>query len=182
MNNAIVPGFDDEKTDNLVITLQKADSEEGCLVMYLDGHVDAYNAPSFQKKVGRAVEAGYVKLVINLAAVSFVGSSGIGVFAHLMRTLRSRGGDVVMVKPHPRVYEVFQLLGFSSFFQFVDGTDEAIALFARNRQNSAAAPFPKTFGCLICEKKLRAVRAGRFRCPECKTILALDATGAILLG
>ncbi len=182
MNNAIVPGFDDERTDNLIITLQKAGSEEGCLVMYLDGHLDTFNAPGFQKKLMRAVEAGFAKLVINLAAVSYVGSSPIGVFAHLMRTLRCRNGDVVLVKPHPRVYEVFQLLGFASFFQFVDSTDEAVGFFSRSRQSGAAEPFPKVFGCPVCEKRLRAVRAGRFRCPECKTILGLDTAGAIILG
>ncbi len=182
MNNEIVPGFDDEKTENLAITLQRAGSEEGCLVMYLQGPLDIYNATSFQKRVDRAIAAGYPKLVVNLSAVGYVGSSGIAALVHLLRTLRARSGDVVLVRPHARVFEVFSLLGFSSFFTFVDSTDEALAFFARRREQGPSGPYPKTFGCLVCERKLRAVRPGRFRCPECKTILALDAAGDVLLG
>jgi anti-sigma B factor antagonist len=182
MNNEIVPGFDEEKTENLVITLQKAASEDGCLVMYLQGPLDIYNATGFQKKVERAIGAGFPRLIINLSAVGYVGSSGIAALVYLLRILKSRNGDVVLVKPHARVFEVFQLLGFSSFFTFVDSTDEAVAFFARRREQGPSGPYPKTFGCEICGRKLRAARAGRFRCPECKTIIALDAAGAVHLG
>jgi anti-sigma B factor antagonist len=167
---------------SLVITLQKAENEEGCLVMHLEGNLDIYNATSFQKKVERAIGAGFPKLVISMAAVGYAGSSGIGALVHLLRTLKSRNGDLVLVRPIARVFEVFQLLGFSSFFTFTESTDEAIAFFARERERGPSGPYPKVFGCPICEKKLRAARAGRFRCPECKTILALHATGAVLLG
>jgi len=42
--------------------------------------------------------------------------------------------------------------------------------------------FPKTFNCPICSKRLKASRAGRFRCSECKTILAIDNSGQVFLG
>jgi tRNA(Ile2) C34 agmatinyltransferase TiaS len=48
---------------------------------------------------------------------------------------------------------------------------------------TAAAPlFPRVFPCPICEVKLRAGRAGRYRCSHCRTILALADTGAVDLG
>ncbi|MCP4178729.1 MAG: anti-sigma F factor antagonist, partial [bacterium] len=42
--------------------------------------------------------------------------------------------------------------------------------------------FPKIFRCPICSKKLKASKAGRFRCSECKTILAIDNSGQVFLG
>ena len=42
--------------------------------------------------------------------------------------------------------------------------------------------FPKVFACPVCAKKLKATKAGRFRCSECKSILAIDNQGQVLLG
>ncbi|MBE6350425.1 MAG: anti-sigma F factor antagonist, partial [Spirochaetaceae bacterium] len=42
--------------------------------------------------------------------------------------------------------------------------------------------FPKIFACPVCSKKLKAVKSGRFRCSECKTILAIDEQGQVFLG
>ncbi|MDX9958981.1 MAG: anti-sigma F factor antagonist, partial [Spirochaetia bacterium] len=42
--------------------------------------------------------------------------------------------------------------------------------------------FPKIFSCPICNKKLKAAKPGRFRCSECKTILAIDNSGQVFLG
>ncbi|MDR0289788.1 MAG: anti-sigma F factor antagonist, partial [Treponema sp.] len=33
-----------------------------------------------------------------------------------------------------------------------------------------------------CSKKLNAVKSGRFRCSECKSIIAIDNAGAVSLG
>ena len=42
--------------------------------------------------------------------------------------------------------------------------------------------FPKIFSCPVCSKRLKATKSGRFRCSECKTILAIDNSGQVFLG
>jgi len=63
INNDIVNGFDDEKDESLKIKLQKVNEIEGCLVLYLTGYIDTYNSNYFQKRVQRAIEAGYIRPV-----------------------------------------------------------------------------------------------------------------------
>ncbi|HRZ65188.1 MAG TPA: anti-sigma F factor antagonist, partial [Spirochaetia bacterium] len=92
------------------------------------------------------------------------------------------GGDIVLLEIQPKVYEVFQLLGFSQFFNIKDNLDEATAFFKQGDQTAAASVFPKIFSCPICNKKLKAAKPGRFRCSECKTILAIDNSGQVFLG
>jgi hypothetical protein len=82
----------------------------------------------------------------------------------------------------PKVYEVFQLLGFSQFFNIRDTLNDAINFFRSGDAGGSTAAFPKIFGCPICSKKLKAVKPGRFRCSECKTILAIDNVGQVFLG
>jgi hypothetical protein len=82
----------------------------------------------------------------------------------------------------PKVYEVFQLLGFSQFFNIKDDLEDALRIFRSNGGKGSGGSFPKIFTCPICSKRLKAVKPGRFRCSECKTILAIDTAGQVFLG
>ncbi|NBB90493.1 MAG: anti-sigma factor antagonist [Spirochaetes bacterium] len=181
-NNEIVPGFDEEKDESLKIRLQKIDSVEGCLVLYLTGYIDTYNSNFFQKRVNRAVEAGYTKLIFHCSGLNYVSSTGIGSFTAFLKAVKPRGGDLVLLEIQPKVYEVFQLLGFSQFFNIKDNLDEAVEFFKKGGVATESEVFPKIFKCPICSKKLKATKAGRFRCSECKTILAIDNSGQVFLG
>ena len=181
-NNEIVPGFDEEKDESLKIRLQKIDAVEGCLVLYLTGYIDTYNSNFFQKRVNRAVEAGYTKLIFHCSGLNYVSSTGIGSFTAFLKAVKPRGGDLVLLEIQPKVYEVFQLLGFSQFFNIKDNLDEAVEFFKKGGVATESEVFPKIFKCPICSKKLKATKAGRFRCSECKTILAIDNSGQVFLG
>lgn len=181
-NNDIVPGFDEEKDDSLKIRLQKVEQVEGCLILYLTGYIDTYNSNFFQKRVTKAIEANYIRLIFNCGGLNYVSSTGIGSFTAFLKAVKPRGGDLVLLEIQPKVYEVFQLLGFSQFFNIKDNLEEAVDYFVKGGQTGSTNVFPKIFKCPICSKKLKATRAGRFRCSECKTILAIDNSGQVFLG
>jgi anti-anti-sigma factor len=182
MNNDIVNGFDDEKDDSLKIKLQQVNEVEGCVVLYLSGYIDTYNSNYFQKRVQKAIEAGFIRLVFQCNGLNYVSSTGIGSFTAFLKSVKPRGGDLVLLEIQPKVYEVFQLLGFSQFFNIKDTLDDSIGFFKTGKAPEAASLFPKIFSCPICSKKLKAVKPGRFRCSECKTILAIDNSGQVFLG
>ena len=181
-NNEIVPGFDDEKDDSLKIRLQKVETDNKCVVIYLTGYIDTYNSNSFQKRIAKAVDSGFIKLIFNCNGLNYVSSTGIGSFTAFLKTVKPRGGDIVLLEIQPKVYEVFQLLGFSQFFNIKDSFEAAIDFFSKGNSPKTSDLFPKVFKCPICSKNLKATKAGRFRCSECKTILAIDNTGQIFLG
>lgn len=180
-SNSLIPGFDDEKDDSLKISLDRNDSVPKGIFIYLNGYIDTYNSNFFQKKITKIVEAGYVNLIFNCSALNYVSSTGIGSFTVFLKLVKPKGGDVVLLEIQPKVYEVFQLLGFSQFFNIKENTEEAINFF-KNGAPVTNSVFPKIFGCPVCGKKLRATRAGRFRCSECKSILAIDNSAHVTLG
>ncbi|MDR2731470.1 MAG: anti-sigma factor antagonist [Treponema sp.] len=181
-NNDIVAGFDDEKDDSLKISLQRVTDTERCLVLTLTGYIDTYNSSFFQKRVSKAIEGGYVKLIFQCTRLNYVSSTGIGSFTIFLKAVKPKGGDLVLLDIQPKVYEVFQLLGFSQFFNIRDNLGDSIAFFQAGIPGEKPSVFPKVVSCPLCSKKLRAVRAGRFRCSKCKTILAIDESGQVLLG
>jgi anti-anti-sigma factor len=181
-NNEIVPGFDDEKDESLKIKLQKVDEVEGCLILYLNGYIDTYNSNYFQKRIQRAIEKGFVRLIFQCGGLNYVSSTGIGSFTAFLKGVKPRGGDLVLLEIQAKVYEVFQLLGFSQFFNIKDNLEDSVNFFRSKVMPEQASLFPKVFNCPICSKKLKALKPGRFRCSECKTILAIDNAGQVFLG
>ena len=181
-NNDIVSGFDEEKDESLRIKLQKIDDIDGALVLYLTGYIDTYNSNFFQKRVTRAVEVGYTRLIFNCGGLTYVSSTGIGSFTAFLKAVKPRGGDVVLMEIQPRVYEVFRLLGFSQFFNIRDTLDDAADHFRRSSGHPELEVFPRTFKCPVCTTRLKANRSGRFRCSKCRTIIAIDNAGQVFLG
>ena len=180
-NNDLVPGFNDEKDDSLKITLEKIEGIDNGLVIYLNGYIDTYNSSFFQKRISKVVESGFVNLIFNCSSLNYVSSTGIGSFTAFLKLIKPKGGDIVLLEIQPKVYEVFQLLGFSQFFNIKDSLTDAINCFKQGAP-VAESIFPKIFSCPVCSKRLKATRAGRFRCSECKSILAIDQHGQVFLG
>ncbi|MBQ3670444.1 MAG: anti-sigma factor antagonist [Treponema sp.] len=180
-NNNLVPGFNDEKDDSLKINLEKLNEVDNGLVVYLNGYIDTYNSSFFQKKISKVVDAGFVNIIFNCASLNYVSSTGIGSFTAFLKMIKPKGGDIVLLEIQPKVYEVFQLLGFSQFFNIKDSMGDAIQFFHQGAPVTDSL-FPKIFSCPVCSKKLKALRAGRFRCSECKSILAIDQQGQVFLG
>ncbi|MDR0475766.1 MAG: anti-sigma factor antagonist [Treponema sp.] len=181
-NNDIVPGFDEEKDESLKIKLQRVTEVEGCLVLYLTGYIDTYNSNYFQKRIQKAIEAGFIRLIFQCGGLNYVSSTGIGSFTAFLKAVKPRGGDLVLLDIQPKVYEVFQLLGFSQFFNIKDNLEDSAGFFRSETTAETVNTFPKIFTCPICSKKLKTIKPGRFRCSECKTILAIDGAGQVFLG
>ncbi|GHT59180.1 anti-sigma factor antagonist [Spirochaetia bacterium] len=181
-NNGIISGFDDEKDENLKIELQKIEDPEDCLVLSLNGYIDTYNSNYFQKKLAKVIESGFIRLIFHCGGLNYVSSAGIGSFTASLKSVKPRGGDLVLLEIQPKVYEVFQLLGFSQFFNISDNMEDALNFFRGGSSADSEALFPKVFICPVCSGKLKALQAGRFRCSECKSILAVDNAGQVFLG
>ena len=152
-NNTIVPGFDNEKDDSLTISLRKADSINKGIFIYLSGYIDTYNSSFFQKQMTKVIEAGFINLVFNCSSLNYVSSTGIGSFTVFLKVVRPKGGDIVLLEIQPKVYEVFQLLGFSQFFNIKSSADEAIAFFSNGGGVSENSTFPLVLSCPVCNKK-----------------------------
>jgi anti-anti-sigma factor len=181
-NNDIIAGFDDERDESLKITLQTIAELEGCLALYLSGYIDTNNSSRFQKRVAKAIDAGFIRLAFHCGGLSYVSSAGVGSFTAFLKAVKPQGGDLALVEIQPKVYEVFQLLGFSQFFTIRNSLEDSVSFFRAGAAGGQLAIFPRDFSCPVCSKKLRASNPGRFRCSECKTILALDNSGQVFLG
>jgi anti-anti-sigma factor len=76
-------------------------------VVTLDGEIDLNTIGSLRACLDR-LEG---RVVVDLAAVSFVDASGLGVFAGTRTRLRGGGGDLRVRSPHDHVRRVLEITG-----------------------------------------------------------------------
>lgn len=178
-NNSLVPGFDSEADNYLKISLQRLNEVENAVLISLNGYIDTYNSVFFQDQIKKLINAGFTRLVFNCKNLSYVSSTGIASFTIFLKLIRPKGGDIVLLEIQPKVYDVFQLLGFSQLFNVMNSVEEAIAYFQPNFQHNSV--FPRDVNCPSCNKQLRASKAGRFRCSGCKSIIVINESGLVSL-
>lgn len=177
-NNSIVPGFDEEWDKTLKITLSYENSMPDVLHVFLQGRIDNYNTNYFQKKMDKLFSNGFTKIIFRCAALDYISSSGLGIFASYFPMFKEHGGTFVFLDLKLKVLEIFQLLGFNHFFNIANDMNEAIVFF-NNAKQSTTVGFPKSFNCPMCQVKLKAGKPGKFRCANCKTIISVAENGII---
>ena len=93
------------------------------------GRMDAVTVPSFEAVVDEHLTAGHVRLVIDLANVTYISSSGLRALLRARRQAQTGGGDVALSDMSDRVTEVFTMIGFDNLFRiFPHVADAAQAL------------------------------------------------------
>lgn len=85
------------------------------------------NGPQILEKVSSYVDKGAKFVVIDLSAVRYVNSSGIGVLITILTKFRNIGGEVYLVSPSEHVKKLLIITKLQAIFSIEDSKDEAIA-------------------------------------------------------
>ena len=181
-NDSIVPAFEEKHDESLDITLEKITNIDKCLLLKLAGYIDTYNTTLFQKKVNLAIETGFIRLIFDCSKLNYFSSTGIGSFTAFLKAVKPQGGDIVLFGMQQKLTDIFKLLGFSQFFSIHQTQEEALTYFKDQNTEKSHQYFPKIVRCPACSRRLRAVRAGRFRCNRCRSILVIDAHANVTVG
>ena len=105
-------------------------------VLVLNGELDAHTAPDLESAIWKCKENGGQNVIINGADLEYISSAGLGVFMAFIEEFRSLGGDIKFAELQPKVFNVFDLLGFPLIFHIVDSEEEALDLFESGDNSS----------------------------------------------
>ena len=101
----------------------------GIVCVTAEGRLDAVTVPALEQALQRWLAEGQARLVVDLGAASYISSSGLRVLLTTRRQARSKGGDVYLCRLHPRVREIFEMVGFMSVFGVYDTREQAADAF-----------------------------------------------------
>ena len=100
-----------------------ASTEEACTVLAVSGDLDLQTAPELEQHL--ADVAGDV--VVDLSAVEFLDSSGIGVLVNAALRIQDAGGAMRLACPRPHVQKVFRISRLAEVMPIHDSVAEATA-------------------------------------------------------
>jgi anti-anti-sigma factor len=80
-------------------------------VIVLSGEVDITSAAQLTALIGGQLNRGALHLTIDASGVSYLDSTSIQVLLIVARTLRARGGDLVLLRPQRPVARILTLMG-----------------------------------------------------------------------
>ena len=112
------------------LTIAEHDSDD-VTVLTMNGQILLDDGDlAFRKRIHELVDRGRVKVVLDMAGVTYIDSAGIGMIAGKLKTLRERGGDMKLANLSTRGQRVFGMAKLLMMFETFETEAEAVKSFA----------------------------------------------------
>ncbi len=98
-------------------------------VLELKGYLDAHTAPRLEEAFMTLLKGQRYRIVVNCRDLSYISSAGLGVFMAFIEDVRKHEGDIKLSNLSPKVYNVFDLLGFPLLYDILPDESEAVRRF-----------------------------------------------------
>ena len=112
---------------NFKINVRESDNIN---VLELKGYLDAHTAPDLEKAFEGLLQNNKFNIVVNCRDLTYISSAGLGVFMAFIEDVRKNKGDIKLSNMTPKVYNVFDLLGFPLLYDIANDEADAIKKFA----------------------------------------------------
>ena len=105
---------------------------DGISTLYIKGYLDAHTAPQLEQALQKLLDEKQVRIIVNFSDLTYISSAGLGVFMGFIEDIRNLNGDIKLSNMSPKIYRVFDLLGFPTLYEIFDDEKDAV-----NRYQSA---------------------------------------------
>jgi anti-sigma B factor antagonist len=109
---------------DLTLTTREVD---GKTIVSVGGEIDVYTAPKLRDKITELVADGRYHIVIDMEAVEFLDSTGLGVLVGGLKKVRAHDGSLELVCTQDRLLKIFRITGLAKVFAIHGSADSAVA-------------------------------------------------------
>ena len=114
-------------TGGASVLISEKRTEGDVTVVKLEGRIDAISAPRVKEELQELVESGQVRLIVNLDAIGFIDSAGLGVLVSCLRRCASAGGDLRLAEVPSFCRSIFELTRLTRVFDVTETEEAALA-------------------------------------------------------
>ena len=108
---------------------------EGITILDLKGRITVGDeAGNLRAKVSELIEQGVRNIVVNLAGVDYIDSTGLGALVMCSTTLRKSGGSVKLVNLNRRNIELLVMTKLATVFEIFNDEQDAINSYFPDRK------------------------------------------------
>ena len=101
---------------------------EGWTVVAVHGEIDVATSPSLREQMIDLVSNGATRLVLDLEAVDFLDSTGLGTIVSVLKRARTHDGDLRLVCTEARIRRLFEITGLDKAVPLHASLDDAISV------------------------------------------------------
>jgi anti-sigma B factor antagonist len=110
------------------VDLTLATSEvDGATIIAVGGEIDVYTAPKLRDKITELVADGVYDIIVDMEAVEFLDSTGLGVLVGGLKKVRAHDGSLQLICTQDRLLKIFRITGLAKVFVIHDSADGALA-------------------------------------------------------
>ena len=109
-------------TDDIDVREEKSD---GTTILTPIGEIDLARAPSLRLHLGKAIDSEPRRLIIDLAEVPYMDSSGVATFVEAMQLAQQKGSRLILCGLQDRVRSIFEIARLDMVFTIKQDTDDA---------------------------------------------------------
>jgi anti-sigma B factor antagonist len=95
-------------------------------VVALRGELDMAHAPGVASHMATAVAVYGPWVVVDMAALEYIGSAGLGVLVRVLKWTRANGGDLPLAAPQGGVRKVLTVTGLIGVFTVYPSVEQAV--------------------------------------------------------
>lgn len=95
-------------------------------VVYLSKEIEAENIPAFRDEFAKQAQDEFTNIVVDLSAVTFLDSMGVGLFASLFKKSKKKNGNFVFAGADGQPRSVLGMVGFDELVTYYDSVDQAL--------------------------------------------------------
>ncbi|KAB2328571.1 STAS domain-containing protein [Cytobacillus depressus] len=101
----------------------KIQEEANKIKVDIQGEIDAFTAPKLRERIFPLTDKEGVEMIINLSNVSYLDSTGLGVFVGVFKNLRSNNGGLQIIGLSSRLMRLFKMTGLANIIN-ISGQSE----------------------------------------------------------
>src|SRR3972149_6597156 len=104
----------------------EVEPKDEVVIVKLSGEVDVYTAPKLKSRLIDLVDQGKFKIIVDLEAVDFMDSSGLGVLVGGVKRVRSHDGSIALVCTQENILKIFRITGLVKVFPLFENQEQAV--------------------------------------------------------
>lgn len=116
-----------DKEETTVSLHMDLTTKDDVLIIRLKGELDHHTAEKLKEQVEQRLEDKSVRhILLNLADLSFMDSSGLGVILGRYKQISQKGGQMIVCAISPTIYRLFELSGMFKILHIAEDEEQAL--------------------------------------------------------
>lgn len=105
----------------------RTEMNKDIMVCHIDGDIDITSSPDIKKTFDKLIAQKTPRIIVNLARVTYVDSSGLATLVEIFKNMKTYGGKLRLAGISPKVKSLFEITKLDRLFDIMNSEEEALA-------------------------------------------------------